>query len=64
MDKANCHGQPDHPRTLLLEEPSQLLHAAMEEGVAGDGVPALGRQGLLEGQVVGGTVRTAASNLK
>lgn len=63
VDKGNSHGQAHDPRGLFFEEPSQFLHATVIEGITGDGVPALGGQGLLEGEIVTGTICSAASNL-
>lgn len=55
--------QAGEPGRAALQEPRQLVHAAVEEGVARDRVAALGRQGLQQRQVVHGPVRAAAANL-
>lgn len=63
VNKGDKHGQADDPRSLLFEEPSQLVDATVKEGIPGYGVPALGRQRLTEGQIVAGAISAAAADL-
>lgn len=64
VKEADDHGKSDNPAGFLLEEPSELVDASVEVGVAGDAISAGCRQGLLPKEVVVCTVCSAATNLQ
>lgn len=64
MHHAEGEREAGDPDGSGLQEPAQLVDAAVEEGVAGHRVPALGRQWFQQGQVVHRAVGSAAADLK
>lgn len=64
MDHCQDHGDGSHPASLVLQDPRQLLHAAVDVRVARHSVTALLRQWMSEPDKVIGTVSTAATDLQ
>lgn len=64
MDHSQDHGDGGHPPSLILQDPRQLLHAAVDVRIARYSVTALLRQWMPMPDKVIGTVSPAATDLK
>lgn len=61
MDHGQGHGDSRHPASLVLQNPRQLLHAAVNVRISGDRVTALLGQGVpVQDKVIGPISATAA----
>jgi len=63
MEHAQRHRQTGEPSRSRLQKPGQFFHAAVMEGVPGDGVPTLGGQRFTQPRVIPGSLSSAASDL-
>lgn len=62
MEHAQRHRETGEPSRSRFQKPGQFLHAAVMEGVPGDGAPALGGQRFTHLRVIPGSVSPAASD--
>lgn len=60
---AQCHRQTSKPSRSRFQKPGQFFHAAVMEGVSGDGVPALGGQWFMQLCIIPRSIGPAASDL-